>query len=200
MIDTGDTAFILVSAFLVFIMTLGIAFFYGGMVRRKNVGNTMLMCTTVAGVVSIIWVAVGYSLVFGSGFGTGAGDSFLAHPFLGGLERVFLSGVTVDTVWGTIPEFVWALYQGMFALITVAIIVGGIVERMRFSRFLVFICLWVLIVYCPLAHMVWGGGWIADAIGAYDFAGGDVVHISSGVTALVLALMVGPRFGNGKLS
>lgn len=200
MIDTGDTAFVLVSAFLVFIMTLGIAFFYGGMVRRKNVGNTMLMCTTVAGVVSIIWVAVGYSLVFGSGFGTGAGDSFLAHPFLGGLERVFLSGVTVNTVWGTIPEFVWALYQGMFALITVAIIVGGIVERMRFSRFLVFICLWVLIVYCPLAHMVWGGGWIADALGAYDFAGGDVVHISSGVTALVLALMVGPRFGNGKLS
>lgn len=198
MIDTGDTAFILVCAFLVFIMTLGIAFFYGGMVRRKNVGNTMLMCTSVAGLVSVLWIVVGYSLAFGSGFN----DGDTANAVLGGLDRLFLNGVTLDTVWGTstIPEFVWALFQGMFALITIAIISGGIVERMRFSRFLVFVACWLLLVYAPLAHMVWGGGWVSSVIGAYDFAGGDVVHISSGVSALVLALCVGARHGNGKLT
>lgn len=200
MIDTGDTAFILVSAFLVFIMTLGIAFFYGGMVRRKNVGDTMLMCTSVAGLVSLLWAAVGYSLVFGDSLGARTDGGVVANPLLGGFEHLFLCGISPDAVWGTVPELVWALYQGMFALITVAIIVGAIVERVRFSRFLVFIAVWALVVYCPLAHMVWGGGWIAEAIGAYDFAGGDVVHISSGVSALVLALFIGPRYGNGRLS
>lgn len=197
MIDTGDTAFILVSAFLVFIMTLGIGFFYGGMVRRKNVGNTMFMCLAVAGVASLIWVAVGYSLAFGSGFSTADGQ---ANPILGGFDRLFLSGIMLDSAWGTIPEFVWAVFQGMFALITVAIIAGGVVERMRFSRFLVFVVLWLLLVYCPLAHMMWGGGWLGATLGAYDFAGGDVVHISSGVTALTLAIVVGSRHGNGKLT
>lgn len=197
MLDTGNTAFILVCAFLVFIMTLGIGFFYGGMVRRKNVGNTMLMCVSVAGVVSVLWVAIGYSLAFGTGFATADGS---ANPILGGLDRLFLAGIGLDTLWGDIPEFVWALFQGMFALITVAIISGAIVERMRFSRFLVFIALWCVLVYAPLAHMVWGGGWIDTVIGAYDFAGGDVVHISSGVTALTLAVLLGARHGNGKLT
>ena len=197
MIDTGDTAFVLVSTFLVFIMTLGIGFFYGGMVRRKNVGNTMFMCLAVAGVASIIWVAVGYSLAFGSGFASPDGT---ANPILGGFDRLFLTGIGLDSVWGTIPEYVWALFQGMFGLITVAIIAGGIVERMRFSRFLIFIVLWMLLVYCPLAHMMWGGGWLGSTLGAYDFAGGDVVHISSGVTALTLAVVVGSRHGNGKLT
>ncbi len=197
MLDTGDTAFILVCAFLVFIMTLGIGFFYGGMVRRKNVGNTMLMCVSVAGVVSVLWVVIGYSVAFGSGF---AAEDGTANPIIGGLDRLFLSGITLDTMWGSIPEFVWALFQGMFALITIAIIAGGVVERMKFSRFLVFIALWMLLVYAPLAHMVWGGGWVSSLIGAYDFAGGDVVHISSGVTALTLAVVMGARHGNGKLT
>ena len=197
MIDTGDTAFILVSAFLVFIMTLGIGFFYGGMVRRKNVGNTMFMCLAVAGVASVIWVAVGYSLAFGSGF---AAEDGTANPIIGGFDRLFLSGITLDTAWGTIPEYVWALFQGMFGLITIAIIAGGIVERMRFSRFLIFVVAWMLLVYCPLAHMMWGGGFLGETLGAYDFAGGDVVHISSGVTALTLAVVIGARHGNGKLT
>ena len=197
MIDTGDTAFILVSAFLVFIMTLGIGFFYGGMVRRKNVGNTMFMCLAVAGVASVIWVAVGYSLAFGSGL---AAEDGTANPIIGGFDRLFLSGITLDTAWGTIPEYVWALFQGMFGLITIAIIAGGIVERMRFSRFLIFVVAWMLLVYCPLAHMMWGGGFLGETLGAYDFAGGDVVHISSGVTALTLAIVIGARHGNGKLT
>ena len=197
MIDTGDTAFILVSAFLVFIMTLGIGFFYGGMVRRKNVGNTMFMCLAVAGVASVIWVAVGYSLAFGSGL---AAEDGTANPIIGGFDRLFLSGITLDTAWGTIPEYVWALFQGMFGLITIAIIAGGIVERMRFSRFLIFVVAWMLLVYCPLAHMMWGGGFLGETLGAYDFAGGDVVHISSGVTALTLAVVIGARHGNGKLT
>ncbi len=197
MIDTGDTAFILVSAFLVFIMTLGIGFFYGGMVRRKNVGNTMFMCLAVAGVASVIWVAVGYSLAFGSGL---AAEDGTANPIIGGFDRLFLSGITLDTAWGTIPEYVWALFQGMFGLITIAIIAGGIVERMRFSRFLIFVVVWMLLVYCPLAHMMWGGGFLGETLGAYDFAGGDVVHISSGVTALTLAIVIGARHGNGKLT
>ena len=201
MIDTGDTAFVLVSAFLVFIMTLGISFFYGGMVRRKNVGNTMLMCTSVAGLVSVLWVALGYSLAFGSGFASAdAAGELAANPVLGGLDRLFLAGIAPDAPWGTIPELVFALFQGMFALITIAIIGGGVVERMRFSRFLIFIGVWMLLVYAPLAHMVWGGGWIDTVLGAHDFAGGDVVHISSGVTALALACVLGPRRGAGKLT
>lgn len=197
MVDTGDTAFVMLCAFLVFIMTLGIGFFYGGMVRRKNVGNTMLMCTGVAGVVSLLWVAVGYTLAFGTSFSLANGS---ANPVIGGLENLFLSSVGLDSTQGSVPEFVWVLFQGMFALITVAIIAGSVVERMQFSRFLVFVACWVLLVYAPLAHMVWGGGWVSSTLGAYDFAGGDVVHISSGVSALVLALVVGPRRGNGKLT
>lgn len=197
MLDTGNTAFILISAFLVFIMTLGIGFFYGGMVRRKNVGDTMLMCVSVAGLVSLLWVAVGYTVAFGDGCALSDDE---ANPIVGGFEHLFLAGIAPETLWGDIPEYVWALFQGMFALITVAIISGAVVERMRFSRFLIFVTLWVLLVYAPLAHMVWGGGWVAEVIGAYDFAGGDVVHISSGVTALVLAILVGARHGNGKLT
>jgi Amt family ammonium transporter len=189
-IDSGDTAFILVSTFLVFIMTLGIAFFYGGMVRRRNVVNTMMMSVAVAGLISVVWVVAGYSLAFGDGKGT----------FVGAVDKLFLNGVTPDSAHGTLPELVFAAYQGMFALITVAIISGAIAERMRFSRFLVFIAAWVLVVYAPLAHMVWGGGFISTAIGSLDFAGGDVVHISSGVSGLVLALIVGGRTGYGKLS
>lgn len=190
-IDTGDTAFILISTFLVFIMTLGIAFFYGGMVRRRNVINTMMMDVSIAGVVSVVWVLVGYTLAFG---GDGAGG------LVGALDKVALNGLTPDSVHGTIPELVFAGFQGMFALITVAIISGAVAERIRFSRFLIFVIAWVLLVYAPLAHMVWGGGFVATVIGSLDFAGGDVVHISSGVSGLVLALIVGGRQGYGKLS
>ena len=161
-IDSGNTAFVLISAFLVFIMTLGIGFFYGGMVRRKNVGNTMLMCTSVAGLVSVLWIAIGYSLAFGSGFSVAdATGAEVANPILGGLDKLFVGGIGIDALHGDIPELVFVLFQGMFALITVAIISGSIVERMRFSRFLVFVAAWVVLVYAPLAHMVWGGGWVA---------------------------------------
>jgi Amt family ammonium transporter len=194
--NAGDTAWVLAASGLVLMMTLpGLALFYGGLVRTKNVLNVFMQCFLAAGVVGLLWVVCGYSLAFSSG-----GGSFIGNLAKAGLAGVDLSSVTAN--YGTdpvrhIPEYIFVVFQGMFAIITPALILGAVVERMRFSAFLAFITLWVLCVYCPLAYMVWGGGWIFQ-LGAIDFAGGLVVHMSSGFSALVAALVVGKRSGYGK--
>jgi ammonium transporter, Amt family len=193
-VDSGDTAWVLTSSALVLMMTLpGLALFYGGLVRAKNVLNVLVQCFFCAGVVGVLWVLVGYTLAF-------SGDG----AYVGDLAKIGLAGVTLDSVTANyaspprnIPEYIFIMFQGMFAIITPALIIGAVAERMKFSAFVVFITLWVLIVYSPLAHMVWGGGWIYDS-GAIDFAGGLVVHMSSGFSALVAAILVGPRRGHGK--
>ena len=182
-IDTGDTAWVLASAALVLFMTPGLALFYGGMVRRKNVLGTMLHSYIAMALVSVLWVLIGYSLAFAPG-----------NALVGGLAHLGLRGVGPDEVSGTIPALVFCLYQAMFAVITPALISGAIAERIRFTAYLWFIGLWSLIVYCPLAHCVWGGGWMGPGgLNALDFAGGNVVHVSSGVSALVACLMLGKR-------
>jgi len=194
--NAGDTAWVLAASGLVLMMTLpGLALFYGGLVRTKNVLNVFMQCFLAAGAVGLLWVVCGYSLAFSSG-----GGSFIGNLAKAGLAGVDLSSVTAN--YGTdpvrhIPEYIFVVFQGMFAIITPALILGAVVERMRFSAFLAFITLWVLCVYCPLAYMVWGGGWIFQ-LGAIDFAGGLVVHMSSGFSALVAALVVGKRSGYGK--
>ena len=189
-LDSGDTAWMLVSTLLVLLMTLpGLALFYGGLVRTKNLLSVLMQCLISAGAVGVLWVAVGYSLAFGDGGSMNA--------FIGDLSMVGLAGITPDSVSGTIPTYVFVLFQGMFAIITPALMLGAFAERMRFSVFLSFILLWVLFVYIPLAHMVWGGGWIGQ-YGALDFAGGLVVHMSSGISALVACLVIGPRRGFGR--
>jgi Amt family ammonium transporter len=194
--NPGDTAWVLAATGLVLMMTLpGLALFYGGLVRAKNVLNVFMQCFLAAGVVGVLWVLCGYSLAFSSG-----GGSFIGNFAKAGLAGVDLTSVIAN--YGTdpvrhIPEYIFVMFQGMFAIITPALILGAVAERMKFSAFLAFISLWVLLVYCPLAYMVWGGGWIFQA-GAIDFAGGLVVHMSSGFSALVAALMVGKRRGFGK--
>ncbi len=188
--DTGDTAFVFASAVLVFIMTPGLALFYGGMVRKKNVLNTMMNSFIIMALISIQWVLIGYSIAFGP-------DKF---NLFGGLEWFGLHGIgaapNADYA-GTIPQSLFVLFQMMFAIITPALITGSFAERMRFPAFLVFILLWATLVYDPLAHWVWGvGGWLRN-LGALDFAGGTVVHISSGVAGLVAALVIGKRKGHG---
>lgn len=188
-LNNGDTAWILVSTALVLLMTIpGLALFYGGMVRKKNVLSTLAHSFVAAGVVSIVWVVVGYSLAFGSG-----------NAFIGGLDKVMLSGIGADSLSGSIPEVLFVIFQMTFAIITVAIISGSIAERMKFSAFVAFISIWVIVVYAPIAHWVWGGGWLMDD-GALDFAGGTVVHINSGVAGLVAAYLLGKRMGLGKES
>lgn len=187
-IDTGDTAFVFVSAVLVFIMTPGLALFYGGMVRKKNVLNTMMNSFIVMALMSIQWVFIGYTLAFGPDKG----------GLFGGLDWLGLTGIggapNADYA-GTIPQSLFVLFQMMFAIITPALITGAFAERMRFPAFLIFILLWATLVYDPLAHWVWGvGGWLRN-LGALDFAGGTVVHISSGVAGLVAALVLGKRKG-----
>jgi Amt family ammonium transporter len=168
-------------------MTLpGLALFYGGLVRSKNVLSVFMQCLISGGVIGLVWIIVGYSLAF-------SGDGAL----IGNLELFALSGITPDSLSGTIPTYVFVVFQGMFAVITPALMLGAFAERMRFSAYLVFIVIWVLVVYCPLAHMVWGGGLISGW-GALDFAGGLVVHMSSGFSALVACLYLGPRRGFGK--
>jgi Amt family ammonium transporter len=196
----GHNAFIMICAALVLFMTLpGLALFYGGLVRKKNVLSVLAQCLGITGLVTIMWWAFGYSLVFGKSFGS---------PFLGGTEFFFLKGVTsapnTDYAWW-ISQNVFAMFQMMFAIITPALIVGAIAERMKFSAILLFVAIWMVVVYFPLAHMVWGvtgwmnGVWNGDAvIKAIDFAGGTVVHMSSGWSALVLCLILGPRIGFGK--
>lgn len=185
-LNGADTSWILVSTALVLFMTLpGLALFYGGLVRVKNVLSVLIQCFAITGLVTILWVILGYSLAFGEG-----------NAFIGDFSRVFMSGITRDTLSGTIPESLFALFQMTFAIITPALIVGGFAERMRFSSMLLFSALWLFLVYVPITHWVWGGGWLGQ-MGLYDFAGGTVVHITAGVAALVAAIMLKPRLGFG---
>ena len=187
-LDTGDTAWIIVSTALVMMMTpAGLALFYGGLSRYKNLLNTIAMTLMAYCLGSLIWVTVGYTLAFGPDRG----------GFIGGLNHVFMNGIGVESISGTIPTLVFVLFQMTFACITVALVLGSIVDRMKFSAWLVFTVLWVTLVYCPIAHWVWGGGWMGS-MGALDFAGGTVVHINAGVAGLVLSLLVGKRIGYGK--
>jgi ammonium transporter, Amt family len=185
--DTGDTAWLITATALVLFMTLpGLALFYAGLVRTKNVLSILIQCFAISCVVSLLWLAVGYSLAFS--------DGGSAQDFIGGLDKAFLAGVARETVSGTIPESVFFMFQMTFAIITPALVIGGFAERMRFGAVLWFAVLWLLIVYVPIAHWVWGGGWLAK-LGVMDYAGGIVVHVSAGVAALVCALVLGPRRG-----
>jgi Amt family ammonium transporter len=182
--NPGDTAWMLVSSALVLIMMPGLALFYAGMVRSKNVLSTSMHTFAALGIIGVQWVVIGYSLAFG-GEGT----------FIGGFGNMFLSGITPDSVTGTIPTYVFVMFQGMFAIITPALISGAVAGRMKFSSYCIFIVLWATLVYDPLAHWVWGdGGWLLE-MGALDFAGGTVVHLSSGLSALLVAIFLGKRHG-----
>ncbi len=191
--NSGDTAFIIIASAMVLFMTPGLALFYGGMVRRKNVLNTIMSSFFVAGLAAIMWVLIGYTLSFGKDIG----------GVIGNLQWFGLNGVTWDPngdYAATIPHNLFATYQMMFAIITPALITGALVERMRFSALFAFTALWSIVVYYPMAHMLWGvGGFLRD-LGAVDFAGGHVVHVSSGVSALVAAIMLGRRKGYGMTS
>jgi ammonium transporter, Amt family len=197
-LDTGDTAFMLVSTALVLLMTPGLAFFYGGLVRSRNVLNTMMMSLLLMALVGVSWVFWGYSLAFApTSLTPGADPAFTASPLIGSLQWLFLNGVAADQpdpvgYAGTIPHQLFMIYQMMFAIITPALISGAIVERISFKAYFWFVLLWSTFIYSPLAHWVWGKGWIG-AFGALDFAGGTVVHISSGVAAVVAVLMIGSR-------
>lgn len=182
--DSGDTAWMLISTALVLVMLPGLALFYAGMVRSKNVLSTSMHTFAAMAIIGVQWVVIGYTLSFG-----GAG------PFIGSLQHMFLGGIGPESLTGTIPTYVFVMFQGMFAIITPALISGAIAERMKFSTYCVFILLWSVLVYDPLAHWVWGeGGWLLE-MGALDFAGGTVVHLSSGISALVLCLFLGKRKG-----
>jgi Amt family ammonium transporter len=183
MFNAGDTAFMLICTVLVFVMTPGLALFYGGLERRKNMVNNMMNSAFIMGLGIVLYVLVGYSLSFGQG----------GNGFIGSLENVALAGITKDSLKGSIPTFVFVAFQMTFALITPAIITGSVAGRMKFKALFLFIALWSICVYYPLAHMVWGEGLIGGKIGALDFAGGDVVHISSGTTGLILAILLGKR-------
>ena len=196
-IDSGDTAWVLTASALVLMMTLpGLALFYAGLVRAKNVLNVLMQCVLSAGIVGVLWILVGYSLAFGTG-----------NSLIGDFSKIGLSGVTLESVTANfaspprnIPEYVFIMFQAMFAIITPALILGAIAERMRFGVWCAFIAVWFLVVYCPIAHMVWASeGWIYKA-SAIDFAGGLVVHMSSGFSAIVAALMLGKRQGLGRES
>ncbi len=187
-LNSGDTAWIIMSTALVMVMTpAGLALFYGGMSRYKNLLNTFAMTFMSYCLASIIWVIVGYTLSFGPDIG----------GFIGGLEYAFLNNITVKSLTGTIPTYIYVMFQMTFAGITVALVVGSIVDRMKFSAWLLFTTLWIIFIYCPIAHWAWGGGWMGK-MGALDFAGGNVVHINAGVAGLVLAIVVGKRIGYGK--
>src|SRR5580704_17301714 len=188
-IDGADTAWMIVATSIVLMMTIpGLALFYAGMVRKKNVLATMAQSLAATALVSILWVAFGYSLVFG-------GDGAL----IGSTSRLFLAGMGMDSITPfarTIPEALFMLYQMAFAVITVALVVGSVADRMRFSAFLLFSALWLAFVYVPIAHWVWGGGFLGAA-GVLDFAGGTVVHVNAGIAGLTAALLLGPRRGYG---
>jgi Amt family ammonium transporter len=191
--DSGNTAWMIVATALVLMMTVpGLALFYGGLVRQKNVLSILMQCLFITGVISILWIAFGYSWVFGTSFMES--DSALG-TIIGGWDKVFLRSLTINTLTaGNIPEILFALFQCMFAVITPALIIGAFAERIKFSGYVVFIILWSIIVYNPMAHWVWGGGWLQE-MGAIDFAGGTVVHINAGISALIMALMLGRRKG-----
>mgnify|MGYP002632770418 FL=1 len=186
-LNSGDTAWIITATALVLFMTLpGLALFYGGLVRAKNVLSVLMHCFAVACLASILWLVGVYSLAFDDGGSLNA--------FIGGLDKMFLSGVTSVTLSGTIPETVFFMFQMTFAIITPALIVGAFPERIKFSAVLLFSLFWLILVYAPACHWVWGGGWLAE-MGVMDFAGGIVVHVTAGVSALVLAVVLGPRRG-----
>ena len=180
----ADTAWIMTSTALVLFMTLpGLALFYGGLVRSKNVLSVLMQCFAIAGVASILWFVAGYSLAFGEG-----------NAWIGDMSKAMLAGVGRDTLSGSIPESLFMMFQMTFAIITPALIIGGFAERMKFSAMLLFSGVWLMLVYVPVTHWVWGGGWLGE-MGVYDFAGGIVVHITAGVAALVAAIVLGPRKG-----
>ncbi|MBL7249189.1 ammonium transporter [Alloalcanivorax sp. C16-2] len=184
-VDKSDTAWILVATALVLMMTLpGLSLFYGGLVRNKNVLSVLMQCFAIACAVSLVWLVVGYSLAFSDG---GA-----VNAWIGGLQHAFFAGIDRDSLAGSLPQSLHGLFQMTFAIITPALIVGAFAERMRFGAMLAFSVLWVLGVYVPVCHWVWGGGWLAE-LGLYDFAGGTVVHITAGVAALVAAVVLGRR-------
>ncbi len=193
--DKGDVAWMLVSTLLVLFMILpGLALFYGGLVRSKNMLSVLMQCTMITAMVMVIWVVYGYSFAFGGGTG----------PFFGGFGKLFLAGVTPDSMAATfsddyvIPEYVFIAFQMTFAAITPALIVGAFAERIKFSAVMLFTAMWVTVVYFPVAHMVWDANGLIFNMGALDFAGGTVVHINAGIAALVAAIVVGPRVGLGK--
>ncbi len=188
-LDSGDTAWMLTSTALVLMMTIpGVALFYGGMVRKKNVLATVMQSFAVTCLMTVLWMIIGYSLAFGDG-----GDM---NAYIGGMDKLLLRGMGVDALSGTIPESVFMTFQMTFAIITPALICGGFADRMKFSSMLVFLGLWMVLVYAPITHWVWGGGFLGEA-GVLDFAGGTVVHINAGIAALVAALVLGKRRGYG---
>ncbi|HVW55192.1 MAG TPA: ammonium transporter [Rhizobiaceae bacterium] len=196
-LDSGDTAWMLTSTALVLMMTIpGLGLFYGGMVRKKNVLATLMQSFAITCAVTVLWMVVGYSIAFTNS------DPNLPGRFIGSFGHLFLAGVTINTVNSlapTIPEYVFSMFQMTFAIITPALIAGAFAERMKFSAMFVFMCLWVLFVYCPIAHWVWGGGFLGG-LGVLDFAGGTVVHINAGVAGLVCALVIGKRKGYGEVN
>lgn len=186
-LNAANTAWILTATALVLFMTLpGLALFYGGLVRSKNILSVLMQCFAIAGIASIFWVVIGYSIAFDEG-----------NPYFGGFSKAFFAGIGEGTLSGDIPESLFALFQMTFAVITPALIIGGFAERTKFSAVLLFTVLWLLVVYAPITHWVWGGGWLGS-MGLLDFAGGTVVHITAGVAALVAAIMIGPRRDFGK--
>ena len=192
MISAGNTAFLLIAVTFVFLMTPGLAFFYGGLSRRKNVLNTMMSSIFIIGLASLMWVMIGYSLSF-------SGDN---GGIIGTLQAVGLKGIGADPgeYSDSLPALLFAAFQMMFAIITPALITGAVAGRMKFKALFLFIAVWSVIVYYPMAHMVWGAGGFLAEIGSVDFAGGNVVHISSGVSGLVLAMILGKRSGYGQIS
>ena len=187
-IDPGDTAWVLISAALVFLMTPGLGFFYGGMVRNKNVLATIMQSFFIVAMISVEWILIGYAMTFGTDI----------HGFIGSLDKIGLTGVGMAVLDnGTIPELAFVAFQCMFAVITPALITGAFAERMKFHAFVTFILIWALFIYNPMAHWVWGGGFLAK-LGALDFAGGLVIHILSGVSGLTLCVLLGRRYGYGK--
>ena len=184
-LNSGDTAWMLTATALVLFMTIpGLSLFYAGMVRSKNILSVLMQCFAITSLMTILWVLYAYSIAFG-------GDG----PYWGGLSKMFLAGVSVDTLSGTIPETVFMTFQMTFAIITPALMVGAFAERMKFSTMLVFMTIWITIVYAPVCHWVWGGGgWLGNK-GILDFAGGTVVHINAGMAGLVAALLLGKRKG-----
>jgi Amt family ammonium transporter len=197
-LNSGDTAWMLTSTVLVLMMTIpGVALFYGGMVRKKNVLSVLMQSFAITGLVGVLWMLFGYSLAFDT-TGMEAGVMNL-NTFIGTLNKAFLSGVNIDSLVGTFPESVFVVFQMTFAIITAALITGAVAERMKFSSLLVFVTAWLFLVYVPIAHMVWSGdGALFWDMGALDFAGGLVVHINAGVTGLVAAMVLGKRIGYGK--
>jgi len=191
-LNSGDTAWMITATALVLFMTIpGLSLFYAGMVRSKNVLSVLMQCFTLTAVMTVLWTIYGYSFAFG--------DGGSLNYFFGGFDKMFLAGMTVDSLSGTIPESVFMTFQMTFAIITPALIVGAFAERMKFSSMLVFMTIWVSIVYTPVCHWVWGGGWLGDD-GVLDFAGGTVVHINAGVAGLVAAMVIGKRKGYPKVA